>query len=286
MVDTRDGGTLYPTSCSRGNGKERVLRVTLTQPMSLGARLHATAARTCSRWPGRCSRSTPATRTSSSAPIPTVLPFGCGYAIPELQPGTYNVIVQAFQAGSEGIVNLTLTGIQETIREICDNGIDDDGDGVTDCADRKCVTEAICAQVRVPRRPERRPAAARRHAASRWSCRRRWPATIRRDDVRERAGRAGRRRRLPAAGDGRRHDASGRRSATTTSRSTTTRATCSPATPGQAVRVRAVERDGDRHARVHGAAARPLPPGRRRRRARERGRGGPAVLAAGRAPMP
>jgi hypothetical protein len=75
-----------------------------------------------------------------------VLPFGCGYAVPELQPGAYNVIVQAFQAGSEGVVNLTLTGVQETIREICDNGIDDDGDGAADCADRKCVTEAICAR--------------------------------------------------------------------------------------------------------------------------------------------
>ena len=29
-VDTRDGGTLYPTSCSRGTGNERVLRLTLT----------------------------------------------------------------------------------------------------------------------------------------------------------------------------------------------------------------------------------------------------------------
>jgi len=77
---------------------------------------------------------------------PAVLPFGCGYSLPDLQPGLYNVIVQAFQAGSEGIVTLTLTGIPETIREICDNGIDDDGDGFIDCADRKCVTEAICAK--------------------------------------------------------------------------------------------------------------------------------------------
>ena len=75
-----------------------------------------------------------------------MLPFGCGYSLPDLQPGQYNVIVQAFQAGSEGHVNLTLTGIQEIVREICDNGIDDDSDGATDCADRKCVTEPICAK--------------------------------------------------------------------------------------------------------------------------------------------
>jgi hypothetical protein len=77
---------------------------------------------------------------------PAVLPFGCSYALPDLQPGQYNVIVQAFQAGNEGTVTLTLTGIQEIVREICNNGIDDDGDGFIDCADRKCVTEAICAK--------------------------------------------------------------------------------------------------------------------------------------------
>ncbi len=72
------------------------------------------------------------------------LPFGCGYSIPDLQPGTYNVIIEAFEAGTEGTVNITFTGQQEIIREICDNGIDDDGDGFTDCADRKCVTSPHC----------------------------------------------------------------------------------------------------------------------------------------------
>jgi hypothetical protein len=144
-VDTRAGGTLYPTSCSRGTGKERVLRVTLTQPMSLahdctdgGSHVLALA---------RQVQPLDACDENELVCVdPAVLPFGCGYAIPELQPGAYNVIVQAFQAGSEGVVNLTLTGVQQTIREICDNGIDDDGDGAIDCADRKCVTEAICAR--------------------------------------------------------------------------------------------------------------------------------------------
>ncbi|HXU04363.1 MAG TPA: hypothetical protein VN903_25555 [Polyangia bacterium] len=144
-VDTRGGTTLYPTSCSRGNGKERVLRVNLTQPMSLshdcmdgGSHVLALAQQlqpldACDEHEVVCVD-------------PSVLPFGCGYSIPELQPGNYNVIIQAFQAGSEGTVTLTLTGIQEQIREICDNGIDDDRDGATDCDDKKCVTEAICAK--------------------------------------------------------------------------------------------------------------------------------------------
>ena len=44
-------------------------------------------------------------------------------------------------------MTLTLTGIKEVLREICNNGIDDDGDGQIDCADRKCVTSAACAKL-------------------------------------------------------------------------------------------------------------------------------------------
>jgi hypothetical protein len=144
-VDTRNGGTLYPTSCSRGNGRERVLRVTLGQVMSLGfdcmdGGSHVLALARQVQPLDSCDQ------TEIVCVDPAVLPFGCGYALPDLQPGQYNVIVQAFQSGGEGTVNLTLTGIQETVREICDNGVDDDGDGFTDCADRKCVTEAICAK--------------------------------------------------------------------------------------------------------------------------------------------
>ena len=143
--DTRTGGTLYPTSCSRGTGKEIVLRVNLTQPMSLshdcmdgGSHVLALARQVqpldaCDEHEIVCVD-------------PAVLPFGCGYSVPELQPGPYNVIVQAFQAGSEGMVTLTLTGVQEIIREICDNGIDDDGDGAADCSDKKCVTETTCSK--------------------------------------------------------------------------------------------------------------------------------------------
>ena len=144
MVDTRvDGVTLWPTSCSRGTGKEKVLRVNLLQPMSLGfdcmdggSHVFAVA---------RQLQPLDACNANQLVCVdPTVLPFGCGYSLPNLQPGQYNVLVQAFQAGSEGPVTLTLSGIQEILREICDNGIDDDKDGATDCSDRKCVTETTC----------------------------------------------------------------------------------------------------------------------------------------------
>ncbi len=76
---------------------------------------------------------------------PSTLPFGCGYEVPNLQPGTYNVVVQGFQAGTEGTVNLTLSVIDDRQLEICNNGIDDDGNGLIDCQDPKCVTSPSCA---------------------------------------------------------------------------------------------------------------------------------------------
>jgi len=65
--------------------------------------------------------------------------------VPNLQPGTYNVVVQGFQPGQEGIVNLTLSITDDRQLEICDNGVDDDLDGDIDCNDRKCATSLACA---------------------------------------------------------------------------------------------------------------------------------------------
>ena len=143
-------------------------------------------------------------------------------------------------------VTLTLTGIQEMIREICDNGVDDDRDGAIDCADRKCVTSPMCAQVRVPRRPERGPAAARRLAAlgrrADRDGRRRSDADLVRvaSPAARTASSTSRCRRSPTS------RCSGRRSAITTSRSTTTR-DAAGVRCGHAARLRHVDGHGDRH---------------------------------------
>src|SRR6185312_10503267 len=50
-----------------------------------------------------------------------------------------------FQAGTEGTVNLTLSIRDDRQLEICNNGKDDDKNGLTDCADPKCVTSPFCA---------------------------------------------------------------------------------------------------------------------------------------------
>jgi hypothetical protein len=145
VVDTSTGNSLYPTSCSRGNGKEQVLRLTLTEPMGLTLECTDTGSNVF-ELSQQIAPLDACNANDVNCGDPGVLPFGCAYTIPGLQPGTYNLIVQAFQSGDEGIVNLTLIGQQETVTEICNNGIDDDGDGAIDCADLKCVTSPECAK--------------------------------------------------------------------------------------------------------------------------------------------
>jgi hypothetical protein len=142
-VDTRGGTDLYPTTCSKGNGKERVVRVELTQPMALGVDCTQTGSHVIEVSQQLAPLDT-CDANSVGCADPTVLPFGCGYSIPDLQPGTYNILIEAFQAGTEGTVSITFTGTEEIVREICNNGIDDDHDGFTDCADRKCATSPFC----------------------------------------------------------------------------------------------------------------------------------------------
>jgi hypothetical protein len=120
-----------------------VVRVTLTQPMALGVDCTDSTSHVI-----ELSQQLGPLDACNAHEIacadPAVLPFGCGYSMPGLQPGQYNVIVEAFQSGREGPLALTLFGVRETIREVCDNGVDDDGDGATDCVDLKCVTSPAC----------------------------------------------------------------------------------------------------------------------------------------------
>ncbi|HET6146685.1 MAG TPA: MopE-related protein [Polyangia bacterium] len=143
MVDVSAGRDLYRTRCGRGNGKEQVLRFHATSPMGLFISCTETGSQVlqltqqigvldaCDANPFNCAD-------------PSVLSFGCNFVMPGLQPGDWNLIVEGFQLGSEGTVNLTVGGVAPTTTEICNNGVDDDNDGATDCADRKCVTSPLC----------------------------------------------------------------------------------------------------------------------------------------------
>jgi len=117
MVDTRSAPNLYQTTCGRGDGPERVLRLTLTQPMALGLQCMDGGSHVF-ELARQVNPLDACNANEVSCGDPAVIPFGCNYAIPNLQPGTYNLIVEAFEAGSEGMVQLVLSGIQETVREI------------------------------------------------------------------------------------------------------------------------------------------------------------------------
>jgi hypothetical protein len=139
VLDTMGGATRYKTTCSKGGGGEVVVRLTLTQPMALGVDCTQSGSNVI-ELTQQLAALDACDANEAGCADPVVLPFGCGYDIPDLQPGEYNMIVQAYQPGDEGKVTLTLTGIQETVREICVNP-----DGSANCADRRCVTQPACA---------------------------------------------------------------------------------------------------------------------------------------------
>jgi hypothetical protein len=144
-VDTRGAPDFYKTDCGKGDGAERVLRLTVKEFMQVAVDCMDGGSHVfeLSRQLGPLDQCDADTRPQCADPTP--LPFGCGYAMGGVQPGEYNFIVESFQKGKEGPVTFTLTGLrQTTAAEVCDNGFDDDKDGFVDCMDRKCVTDAAC----------------------------------------------------------------------------------------------------------------------------------------------
>ncbi len=58
---------------------------------------------------------------------------------PNLPPGGYNVLVRNIVGGCESVyINNAVNLLPPDCPEICDDGIDNDGDGLTDCADPDC----------------------------------------------------------------------------------------------------------------------------------------------------
>jgi len=142
-VDLRNATRTFTTVCGKGDGHGRVYRLNLVRAMSLGVRCTQTGDQVMQIG----AQVSPLDLCDSNAVDcvdPAIQPFGCDFDIPSLQPGAYNLVIQAFTSGTEGTMNLALTGISETILEICNNGIDDDGDGAIDCYDHKCAGDPSC----------------------------------------------------------------------------------------------------------------------------------------------
>mgnify|MGYP002381847139 CR=1 FL=1 len=62
--------------------------------------------------------------------------------------GTYYVFLDGFGPDSRG--NYTLSIRTRTAMEVCNNRVDDDGDGFIDCADRDCAASPLCRCVPAP----------------------------------------------------------------------------------------------------------------------------------------
>ena len=60
-----------------------------------------------------------------------------------LDPGTYYLFVDGFDAAAHGRYALN---VDFAITEICDDAVDNDGDGATDCADGDCRADAACVE--------------------------------------------------------------------------------------------------------------------------------------------
>jgi hypothetical protein len=149
-LDIQNDGILgYNTTCSRGGGKGMVVQLTIPSAGPTGG---VGIGFDCQQMGGDhvidlFSAGGPREPCDAHEMVcadPNTLPFGCGYEVPNLQPGTYNVIVQGFQSGTEGSMQLTLSVVDDRQLEICNNKMDDDGDGFTDCRDRKCITSQYC----------------------------------------------------------------------------------------------------------------------------------------------
>src|SRR5581483_1852611 len=67
------------------------------------------------------------------------------HTFPALAAGSYWVVVES-HTGTEGDTKVTLSTGSQTAMEICNNGIDDDGNGLIDCQDLACQTALNCAQ--------------------------------------------------------------------------------------------------------------------------------------------
>ncbi len=146
-ADLTTATQVFRTDCGKGDGRGRAYHVNLLSAMELDFSCTETGDQIL-QVSSQLGTLDLCDANISTCADPSVLPSGCNFGLPSLQPGSYFILIQAFSAGTEGTVDLTLRGVSQRVLEICNNGIDDDGDGAIDCNNRKCATDPSCAALR------------------------------------------------------------------------------------------------------------------------------------------
>jgi len=81
-----------------------------------------------------------------SDPLPLLSETNWSY----FTPGEYLLIFKAAAAGKEGQSQLDHISLGRPGVELCNNGIDDDGNGLIDCADPACANASNCQAQMLP----------------------------------------------------------------------------------------------------------------------------------------
>ena len=142
-ADVKAANNDQTLSCAFGGGKDVVIEVELPQVSGLEIDCNQSGDHVLGLFAAGDSRD-PCDANKLSCADPKTGPLGCSFIWPNLQPGKYYVVVEAFKPGDEGWVNINLSARPDSAQEICNNGVDDDGDGQIDCQDYNCATEPSC----------------------------------------------------------------------------------------------------------------------------------------------
>jgi hypothetical protein len=144
-IDTAKANNDQTVPCALGGGKDTVIEVTLTQVsgLELNCQQYGSSDHVFGLFSTGDPRD-PCDKNAANCADPKIGPLSCHFIMPNLQPGKYYLVVEAFKPGAEGVMDLQLAATPDHAQEICNNGIDDDGDTKIDCQDSNCSSKPIC----------------------------------------------------------------------------------------------------------------------------------------------
>ncbi|MBW2733636.1 MAG: hypothetical protein JRH20_14705 [Deltaproteobacteria bacterium] len=143
FLDTRSENNDQTVPCALGGGKDAVIEIELTEVSGLAVGCSQTGDQVLGLFVAGQPRD-PCDENPINCADPKTGTLGCNFIFPNLQPGKYYLVVEAFEPGAEGTMQISLAATADHAQEICNNGIDDDDDGQIDCQDANCSTKPIC----------------------------------------------------------------------------------------------------------------------------------------------